>query len=91
MARGAGLGQSMILAGHGFPDPSLVPVVAALDGSPGWEHKLSKFVDRWVERSEDLLRTRAAVLNAVLLLLVTAVMAAGIDAMFSILEQTARL
>ena len=91
MSRGAGLGQSMLLAGHGFPDPSLVPVVAALDGSPGWERKLAKFVDRWVERSEDLLKTRAAVLNAVLLLVVTAVMAAGIDAMFSILEQTARL
>ena len=43
MARGVGLGRSMVLAGHGFPDPSLVPVVAALDGAPGWERKLARF------------------------------------------------
>ena len=40
------------------------PVLAALDGVPGWEAKLSRFVTRWVDRSEDLLRTRAAGLNA---------------------------
>ena len=90
MARGAGLGQAMTLAGHGFPDPSLVPVIAALDGVPGWEVKLSGFVERWVSRSEDLLRTRAAGLNAALLIFVTVAVAAGIDAMFSILQQAGR-
>jgi len=83
MARGAGFGWSMVLAGHGFPDPSLVPVVAALDGAPGWEKKLA--------RSEDLLKTRAAALNGALLIAVTAVMATGIDALFSILERAAGL
>ena len=90
MVRGAGLGRAMTLAGHGFPDPALVPVVAALDGVPGWEAKLSRFVARWVDRSEDLLRTRAAGLNAALLILVTVAVAAGIDAMFSILQQAGR-
>ena len=89
MARGAGLGRSMVLAGHGFPDPSLVPVVAALDGAPGWERKLARFVERWVERSEELLRARAAMLNGALLIVVAGVMGSGIDAMFSILEQAA--
>ena len=89
MARGAGLGRSMVLAGHGFPDPSLVPVVAALDGAPGWEKKLARFVERWVERSEALLRARAAVLNGTLLTVAAAVMGSGIDAMFSILERAA--
>lgn len=89
MARGAGLGRSMVLAGHGFPDPSLVPVVAALDGLPGWERKLGRFVERWAERSEALLKARAAVLNGALLAAVAAVMAAGVDAMFSVLEQAA--
>ena len=87
MARGAGLGRSMVLAGHGFPDPSLVPVVAALDGAPGWERKLARFVERWVGRSEELLRARAAALNGALLVVATLVMGSGIDAMFSILEQ----
>lgn len=89
MAQGTGLGRSMVLAGHGFPDPSLVPVVAALDGAPGWERKLARFVERWVGRSEALLRARAAALNGVLLVLATGVMASGIDAMFSILERAA--
>ena len=89
MARGAGLGRSMVLAGHGFPDPSLVPVVAALDGAPGWERKLARFVERWVGRSEALLRARAAALNGALLIVAAVVMGSGIDAMFSILEQAA--
>ena len=90
MVRGAGLGRAMTLTGHGFPDPSLVPVIAALDGVPGWEAKLSRFVERWVARSDDLLRIRAAGLNAALLILVTVAVAAGIDAMFSILQQAGR-
>ena len=90
MARGVGLGRSMVLAGHGFPDPSLVPVVAALDGAPGWEMKLARFVERWVGRSDELLRARAALLNGTLLIVAALVMGSGIDAMFSILEQAAR-
>ena len=89
MAKGAGLGRSMVLAGQGFPDPSLVPVVAALDGAPGWEKKLARFVERWVGRSEELLRARAAALNGALLIVVAGVMGSGIDAMFSILELAA--
>ena len=87
MARGAGLGRAMALAGHGFPDPSLVPVVVALDGAEGWEAKLARFVERWVGRSEDLLRARAAGLNGVLLVVVTLALGAGIDAMLSILQE----
>ena len=90
MARGAGLGRAMALAGHGFPDPALVPVAAALDGAPGWEDKLARFVERWVGRSEDLLKSRAAALNGALLIVVTVAMAAGIDAMFSVLQQAGR-
>ena len=90
MARGAGFGRAMALAGHGFPDPALVPVAAALDGAPGWEKKLASFVERWVGRSEDLLKSRAAALNGLLLIAVTVAMAAGIDAMFSVLQQAGR-
>ena len=90
MNTGAGLGRSMRLAGHGFPDPALVPVVAALDGTAGWERKLGGFVKRWVGRSEEILRSRAAVMNGTLLLIVTFVMAGGIDAMFGILQQAGK-
>lgn len=90
MAGGQGLGQSMRRAGHGFPDPALVPVVAALDGTAGWERKLGGFVERWVGRSEEVLRSRAAVMNGTLLVIVTFVMAGGIDAMFGILQQAGK-
>ncbi len=90
MNTGAGFGRSMRLAGHGFPDPVLVPVVAALDGTAGWERKLSGFVERWVGRSEQILRARAGVMNGTLLLIVTFVMAGGIDAMFGILQQAGK-
>lgn len=87
MASGVGLGQSMGRTGHKFPDPELVPLVGALDGTAGWEEKLGQFVERWVNRSDSVLRSRAAVMNAILLVIVTAVMASSIDAMFGILQQ----
>ena len=76
--------------GTGFPIRRLVPVAVALDGAPGWEDKLARFVERWVGRSEDLLKSRAAALNGALLIVVTLAMAAGIDAMFSVLQQAGR-
>ena len=84
MARGYGFGQAMVMSGHGFPDPSLVPVVAGLEGVRDWHEKLARFVERWVERSEFLLQARGAALNVVLLVLVTVVMAFMIHAMFSV-------
>ena len=64
-----------------------MPVVAALDGTAGWERKLGGFVERWVGRSDEILRSRAAVMNGTLLVIVTFVMAGGIDAMFGILQR----
>ena len=87
MARGAGIGNAMSRTGHGFPDPSLTPVIAALDGVPQWEIRLSRFVDRWVIRSEALLKARAAVLNAVLLILLTVIAGGAIETMFTLMEQ----
>lgn len=77
MGKGHGLGASMIAAGHGFPDPSLVPVVAALDGIPDWESRLGCFVDRWTCRSEALLKARTAILNVLLLMIATLIAGGG--------------
>ena len=90
MARGHGLGASMIAAGHGFPDPSLAPVVAALDGIPDWESRLARFVDRWISRSEALLKARTAILNAVLLLVATAIAGGGIQSLFAVMDAAGR-
>jgi len=87
MASGAGLGASMCLTGHKFPDPGLIEIVRALDGTAGWEEKLGDYVERWVGRSEQVMRSKAALMNGTLLVIVTFVMAGGIDAMFGILQK----
>ena len=86
MNQGAGLGAAMVEAGHGFPDPSLVAVVAALDGTEGWEEKLSGFVERWIDRSEEMLKRRTAVLNAVLMVFAAIAMGIAIKAMFGMMQ-----
>ncbi len=86
MNRGLGFGQAMTATGHGFPEPQLIAVVAALEGMPKWESRLGVFCERWVERAEHLVRTRTLVFNRVLLLLVGAVTAGGISALFEVLE-----
>ncbi len=91
MTRGHGLGASMIAAGHGFPDPSLAPVVAALDGIPDWESRLGCFVDRWTRRSEALLKARTATLNALLLMIATLIAGGGIQSLFAVMNAAGRV
>ncbi len=90
MAQGHGLGAAMIAAGHGFPDPSIVPVVAALDGIPDWEARLGRFVERWIRRSESLLKARTALVNAFLLLVATAIAGGGIQSLFAVMDVAGR-
>ena len=90
MARGRGMGRAMTQSGQGFPDPALIPVVAALDDIPQWEIKLARFVDRWVRRSEATMRARAAVLNMILTLAVTVIIGALIQTLFSIMDAASK-
>ena len=86
MTRGLGFGQAMAATGHGFPEPQLIAAVSALEGTPQWESRLGVFCQRWVERAEHLVRSRTLVFNRTLLLLVGAVVAGGISALFEVLE-----
>ena len=86
MREGSGLGRAMVECRQGFPDPSLIAVVAALDGTKGWEGRLAGFVDRWTVRSEELLKRRAAVLNAILLTAAALMMAVAIKGMFGMMS-----
>ena len=86
MNRGLAFGQAMAATGHGFPEPQLIAAVAALEGTPNWESRLGVFCERWVERVEHLVRSRTLVFNRMLLLLVGAVVAGGISALFEVLE-----
>ncbi len=86
MRGGISLGRAMMASGHGFPDPTLSPVVAALDGVPDWDTKLSRFVDRWILRSEALMKARSAAINIVLTLLVTVLIAGVVQSLFEIMN-----
>ena len=86
MAQGKGLGESMIATGHGFPDPKLLRIVESLDGVPGWEAKIQGYVNRWVQRSEALMKARASVLSNVLYLLATVMAGGAIQTMFTMLD-----
>ena len=86
MNRGLGFGQAMAATGHGFPEPQLIAVVAALEGMPQWESRLGVFCERWIERAEHMVRTRTLVFNRALLLVVGAATAGGISALFEVLE-----
>ncbi len=84
MARGAGFGRAMTLAGHGFPDPALIPIVAALDGVADGADRLARFAERWTERA-DSLRARAAGLATGLFGLVALATGVAIDALFTLM------
>ena len=90
MARGRGMGRAMTETGHGFPDPALIPVGAALDDIPAWEIKLARFIDRWVLRSEAAMKARAAVLNMILILAVTVIVGGLIQTLFTLMGAASR-
>lgn len=71
---GLGFGAALAASGQEFPDAVLAAVAGAMDGRPDWEETLAGFVERWVERSEAVMRMRTMVLNTVLMTLGTAQM-----------------
>ena len=86
MSQGKGLGAAMMESGHGFPDPALSPVVAALDGVPEWDIKLARFVDRWIRRSEATMKARSAMLNILLSIFITVVIAGLVQTLFGLMD-----
>ena len=86
MERGEQLGRAMEGAHHGFPAPELIPVVMALDGMDEWADRLGRFVDRWVERSERVVRERAMVMNRVLTLVVVLIAGSAMWLLFGVLQ-----
>ena len=77
----------MAEAGHGFPDPALVPAIAALDETADWAARLRHFADRWAHRADATMRARAAGLNAFLHALVASSPPAPIQALFYVMQE----
>ena len=83
--RGRGFGLAMKAAGTGFPERTLVTVAAALDGREEWEEVFAGFVERWVSRSEAVMRAQAAFLSVILMIVGTVILGAMINALFEIM------
>lgn len=84
---GMGFGRALEAAGSGFPDETLVTVAAALDGRPDWEEQLRGFTDRWIERSGAVMAAAALVLNAVLMVVSTAVVIVMLQMVFEVFSK----
>ena len=87
---GLGFGAALGASGQEFPDKTLVAVAGAMDGRADWEETLAGFVERWVERSEAMMRMRTMVLNTVLMAVGTAQMLLIMWVSFDISTQVQR-
>ena len=89
MAAGLAFGKAAEEAGHGFPEPALVPVAQALDGTPRWHEELGQFLDRWIRRSERAMEQRLALLRLGVLAAVALTVAALVATMFDVTQGVA--
>ena len=86
MRAGVGMGRAMVDCGQGFPDPSLVGVIAALEQTEGWETKLAGFVGRWSTRARRLLRQRTILVSSLLLAVAAVLVAVAVLGMFGMMK-----
>jgi type II secretory pathway component PulF len=85
-AQRANLGEAAIAAGDGFPAQDVNTVLAAMAAQDGWLDRFARYLDRWLETIEQNVKRMTAVLNVVLLAMVTGTIAASLSAIFSVLQ-----
>ena len=84
MVAGLGFGEAMEEARTGFPEPSLISVIQAIEQLDDWHDELGKFVHRWVGRAERTMLLRAGMLRVGMLTAVVAVMSVVIVTMYDL-------
>lgn len=82
----ANLGDAAIRAGDNFPSADLNTVLSAMASMDGWVDRFALYLDRWMENIEQSIKRITAVVNVVLLSVVTGVIGASLSAIFSILQ-----
>ena len=85
------LGEAALEAGQGFPDDEMASVLAVLWPRKGGIENSGKFLERRLERIEDGVRARMAVLNIVLLTLVAGTLGLLLSILLPIFEQLNQL
>ena len=81
------LGQAAIAAGQGFPDDEIAVVLRVLWNRDDGISRAGQFLERRLEKIESNVRARMAVLNAVLLILVTVVLVLLLSVMMPVFDQ----
>lgn len=61
------LGQAALDAGHSFPAKDINAVLSAMDNRDEWIFKFSKFLDRWLDQYEYMIKVQTRVLNFLLM------------------------
>ena len=64
---GMGFGRALLAAGTGFPDREIVTAAAMLDGREGWQEEMGRFLELWIEDSEESMKTAAMGLTVAVL------------------------
>ncbi len=81
------LGEAALEAGQGFPDDEMASVLAVLWPRKKGIENSGKFLERRLERVEDGVRARMAVLNVILLTLVAGVLGLLLSILLPIFQQ----
>lgn len=87
LERTGNLGAAALAAGQGFPDDHLAVVLRILWNREEGIARAGRFLERRLERIESGVKARMAVLNAVLLTLVTVVLVLLMSVMMPVFEQ----
>ena len=87
LERDDNLGTAALEAGQGFPDPELAVVMQMLWSRPNGIARAGAFLTRRLAQIETDVKTRMAVLNAVLLTLITVVLVLLMSIMLPVFDQ----
>jgi type II secretory pathway component PulF len=84
MSKGASFEQAFA-TNPGFPDPELNALMRALASQPDALERFAAYLDRWLSDAEQTLKQKAAVINAVLMIFLTAIIGAVMSSIFGIM------
>lgn len=82
----AGIGSGAIKAGYGWPVSDLAATLAAYSQQPDWLENYSRYLDRWVARSEERVKAAARGFQYTLLGLIGITLGVTISTIFSLIE-----
>jgi type II secretory pathway component PulF len=80
------LGQAAIDAGHEFPSNLLNAVLRGMDNKDDWIFKFSRFLDRYLERYEHMIKVQTRILNFVLMAMVAGAIPVTMMSTFAIMQ-----